>query len=62
MIYFVIKRILDTLISLVALIILLPIFIIIAILIKIDSKGTILFKQKRIGRNKKNSISLNLEL
>ena len=48
-----IKRTIDFIISLIGLIILSPIFILIAILIKIDSKGPILFKQKRVGLNKK---------
>lgn len=48
-----IKRILDFILSLIGLIILSPIFIIIMILIKIDSKGPIFFKQKRIKKDKK---------
>ena len=52
-IYFIFKRIADTIISFVALIVLSPILLIFIILIKIDSKGPILFKQKRIGRHKK---------
>lgn len=53
MIYMAIKKIGDTLISFLSLIVLFPIFLILMILIKIDSKGPILFKQKRIGRHKK---------
>lgn len=52
--YLAIKRILDVFLSLLALIILLPFFIIFAIIIKLESPGPILFKQKRIGKNKKN--------
>lgn len=48
-----IKRILDFTLSLIAMIILWPVFLIIAILIKLDSKGPILFKQKRVGKDKK---------
>nr|PZN07364.1 MAG: sugar transferase [Caldicoprobacter oshimai] len=48
-----IKRILDFVLSFIALIILSPVFLIIAILIKLDSKGPVLFKQKRVGKNKK---------
>ncbi len=48
-----VKRILDFVLSLLAIIVLCPIFLFIAILIKIDSKGPILFKQKRVGKNKK---------
>lgn len=47
-----IKRILDFSISLVALLLLLPIFLIIAIWIKINSKGPVFFKQKRVGRDR----------
>jgi O-antigen biosynthesis protein WbqP len=47
------KRIIDFTLSLIAMIILWPVFLIIAILIKLDSKGPVLFKQKRIGKNKK---------
>lgn len=46
------KRPLDFLISLIALVILSPIFLIIAIWIKFNSKGPVFFKQKRVGRNK----------
>lgn len=47
-----IKRIIDIMLSLVGLIILFPIFLVLIIAIKVDSKGPILFKQKRIGINK----------
>lgn len=45
-----IKRIFDFLVSLVGIIILSPIFIIVSIAIKLDSRGNILFLQKRVGR------------
>lgn len=47
-----IKRIIDLVLGLGGLIILGPIFIILCIWIKLDSKGPILFKQKRVGINK----------
>jgi len=47
------KRIIDFMLSFLALVILSPLFIIISIWIKIDSKGPVLFKQKRVGKNKK---------
>jgi O-antigen biosynthesis protein WbqP len=47
-----IKRIIDIVFSSIGLIILCPVYLIIIVLIKIDSKGPILFKQKRIGKNK----------
>src|SRR5690554_5262164 len=53
MIFKLFKRIMDTLLSFIGLIVLSPLFILIIILIKIDSKGPILFKQKRVGKNKK---------
>lgn len=52
-IYRFIKAIMDFLISLVALCVLIPIFIIVAIAIKIDSPGPVFFVQKRIGKNGK---------
>jgi O-antigen biosynthesis protein WbqP len=52
-IYTKIKHILDFILSIIAMFLLWPIFIIIAALIKIDSKGPVFFKQKRIGKNKK---------
>ena len=51
--YLKVKRILDFILSLIALIILFIPFLIIGIVIKIESKGPIFFKQERIGKNKK---------
>lgn len=48
-----IKKIIDFLISFFGLILLSPFFIFIAVSIKIDSKGPVFFKQKRVGRNRK---------
>lgn len=48
-----IKFLFDRVVAFVGLIISLPIMIIIAIVIKIDSKGPILFAQKRTGKNGK---------
>jgi exopolysaccharide biosynthesis polyprenyl glycosylphosphotransferase len=45
------KRMIDVVISIFAFIVLIPFFIIIAIVIKITSKGRILFLQERIGKN-----------
>lgn len=47
-----VKRILDIILSLLGIIILSPIFLILIIAIKLDSKGPILFRQKRVGLNK----------
>ncbi|MBR3322300.1 sugar transferase [Candidatus Saccharibacteria bacterium] len=49
--YGVLKRVLDLLLSVGLLAILTPVFVIIAILVKIDSPGPVLFKQERVGRN-----------
>lgn len=46
------KRIIDFILSLVGLIVLSPVFIILCIWIKLDSKGPVFFKQKRVGKNK----------
>ena len=45
------KRIVDFIIALVALIILFVPLFIVAIIIKLDSKGPIIFKQERLGKN-----------
>ena len=47
------KRRIDFLLSLAGIIILSPVFIALIIAIKLDSRGPILFKQKRIGLHKK---------
>lgn len=48
-----IKRFLDFVISITGIVILSPVFLIIILLIKLDSRGPVLFKQRRIGINKK---------
>ena len=53
MFYLKFKRFYDTLGAFIGVLLLSPLYLVIMILIKIDSKGPILFKQKRIGRNKK---------
>ena len=50
-IYKIIKEFFDLLFSIVFLIVCLPLFIVIAILIKFNSRGPIFFSQKRIGKN-----------
>ena len=47
-----IKRWIDFLLSLTGMIILSPAFLVITVAIKIDSKGPVLFKQKRVGIHK----------
>ena len=46
------KRFFDILLSFAAIIILLPAMVVLALIIKIDSPGPIMFKQKRVGKNK----------
>ncbi|WP_338487521.1 sugar transferase [Ruoffia tabacinasalis] len=50
--YTIIKRVIDFILSLIAIIILSPLFLLLAIWIKIDSSGPVFFKQKRIGKNR----------
>lgn len=52
MIYQSIKRGIDFFISLIALIVLAPLFLILVIAIKAESKGPVFFKQKRVGIHK----------
>lgn len=49
--YYFFKRTMDILCSLSGLIVLIPIFLIIGILIKLESKGPVFFSQERIGKN-----------
>jgi lipopolysaccharide/colanic/teichoic acid biosynthesis glycosyltransferase len=44
------KRLFDLLVSLGMLVLLLPLFALVAVLIKLDSKGPVFFRQKRVGR------------
>ena len=48
-----VKRILDVVISSLALIVLSPLFLIIAVLIKLESKGPVFFGHRRIGKDGK---------
>lgn len=52
-IYLPFKRFGDIFCSLLALIVFSPLYLILAILVKATSKGPVLFKQKRLGKNKK---------
>ncbi|MBS1813981.1 MAG: sugar transferase [Acidobacteria bacterium] len=47
---FMLKRVLDTTVSLLLLILLAPVLVLISLLIALDSKGPVLYKAKRIGR------------
>lgn len=46
------KRALDILLSLVGLVVLSPLLLLIALLIKLDSRGPVIFSQKRYGKDK----------
>lgn len=50
----VIKRFIDIILSLIALLLLWPLFVIIAILIKLDDHGPVFYKQIRTGKDGKN--------
>ena len=50
------KRLFDFFLSGLAIIILSPIMLILALIIKIDSKGPVFFKQKRVGRHSDSTI------
>ena len=51
LIYSVVKRTFDIVMSFISLVLLSPIFLITVILVRKDSKGKAIFKQKRIGKN-----------
>lgn len=51
--YYYIKSIIDFILALIGLIVISPLLLIIAILIKLDSKGSVFFLQERLGRNGK---------
>lgn len=53
---FFIKRLMDLILSTIGIIILSPIYIIIALLIKLDSKGPTIFKQVRVGKDGKDFV------
>lgn len=50
--YLIVKRLFDFILALIGLILLSPLFLIIIISIKLDSRGPVFFKQKRVGVNK----------
>ena len=52
-IYKYIKRFMDIVLASIGLVVLSPVFLIIAVLIKTESKGKVFFKHKRIGKNGK---------
>jgi len=51
--YLYFKRFLDLVISIITLVCISPVFVIIALIVKLDSKGPVFFKQTRVGLNSK---------
>ncbi len=51
--YMIVKRFRDIVLSFIGLIVLSPLFLVLMLAIKLDSKGPIVFKQKRVGIHKK---------
>lgn len=51
---FFIKRILDIVLSFIGIIVLSPVYLIVTIAIKLDSKGSVIFKQIRVGKDGNN--------
>lgn len=49
--YFKVRRVIDTIIALIMLLVLSPLLLILAIWVKLDSKGPVIFRQKRIGKD-----------
>lgn len=47
-----VKRVVDIVVSLIAIVLLAPVMLVIAILVKLDTPGPILFNSRRIGRNR----------
>lgn len=47
------KKLFDFILSLIGAVVLLPVFLILAIVVWIDDPGPIIFKQQRVGKNKK---------
>lgn len=47
------KRILDVILASVALVALLPVFLLVAIAVRLDSRGPVLYKQERVGLNRR---------
>ncbi len=56
--YLKIKRLIDIVLSLLGLIVLSPVFLVLILAIKLDSKGAVFFKQKRVRLHKKHFMIL----
>lgn len=51
--YVLVKRAFDFFLSALAILVLSPLFLVVALLIKLDSKGPVIFRQERVGLHKK---------
>lgn len=51
--YLTIKRAINIILSAIGIVLLAPVFLMLIIAIKLDSEGPVLFKQKRVGKDKK---------
>jgi exopolysaccharide biosynthesis polyprenyl glycosylphosphotransferase len=49
----IIKRVMDVVVSLIALILLIPFFLLIALIVRLDSSGGVLFRQIRVGKDQR---------
>lgn len=49
----ILKRLIDIILSIILMVLLSPVMLVIGILIKLDSKGPVIFKQERVGTNGK---------
>ena len=49
--YIILKRFVDFIFSIILIIVLIPLFLIIGLLIKLNSKGSVIYIQRRIGKN-----------
>lgn len=52
MVYILLKNVIDRVLALAGLIVLSPVFLVLVVAIKLDSRGPVLFKQKRVGIHK----------
>jgi len=52
MVYPKLKPLFDGVVSLIGIVVLSPVYLVISALIKLDSKGPVIFKQERMGKNK----------
>ena len=50
--YFRIKRCLDVLICIIGVVVLSPLFLLLAAMVRLDSRGPVIFRQKRVGKDK----------